>query len=202
MIRTLLFDMGNVLVHFSHERMCRQMAHVCRVDPAAVRELLLETDMLADFERGRLSEADVHQRFEAQFGGPIDAGELVRAGSDIFTLNDPIVPVLDALKLHGHRLVLLSNTSISHLNWIRSEFDVLDRFDALVTSCGAGAIKPDPAIFAAALAAIECAPQECFYTDDIPAYVQAGRDFGLQAEVFTHVNDLRGHLALRGVELP
>src|SRR5690606_26982134 len=124
-----------------------------------------------------------------------------RAGSDIFQLNAPIVPVLAALKTRGNRLVLLSNTSTAHFEFIPRNFDVLKPFDEFIVSFRVGAIKPEPAIFEAALAAIECEPHECFYTDDIPQYVDAGRGHGLDAEVFTGAVQLRQQLAARGVRL-
>ncbi len=198
-IRTVLFDMGNVLVHFSHDLMYRQIGDVCDVEPDTIRGWLEQTGLLADFERGRVSEAELHAAIEARLGRVLPTAELLRAASDIFKLNAPIVPVLDSLRHRGYRLVLLSNTSVSHFNWIRREFDVLDRFDALITSYEAGAIKPEPPIYEAALTVINCDPGDCFYTDDIPAYVEAGRQFGLQAEVFTGVEELREHLAARGV---
>ncbi len=108
------------------------------------------------------------------------------------------MPVIDWLKRSGVRLVLLSNTSRWHLEWIRRKWNVLDAFDQLVLSYEVGAIKPEPAIFESALTAIQCPPEHCFYTDDIPAYVARGREFGLQAEVFTDVDNLIQHLGARG----
>src|SRR5690606_20453279 len=101
------------------------------------------------------------------------------AGSDIFELNSTIIPVLDALKSQGYRLVLLSNTCVSHFEFIWNEFEVLQRFDDYVTSYTAGAIKPDPAIFQCALEKIQCAPEEAFYTDDIVEYISQARLLGM-----------------------
>ena len=110
-------------------------------------------------------------------------------------------PILEGLKKQGLRLVLLSNTSISHFEWIQQRYDFPALFDDLVLSYEVGAIKPEEAIFRAALDKIDCDPEECFYTDDISAYVAAGRTYGLQAEIFTGANDLREHLRMRGVSL-
>src|SRR5690606_35053307 len=120
-----------------------------------------------------------------------DFESLRLAVSDIFTLNEPMVPLLDALKARGHRLVLLSNTCVSHFEFASARFDVLQRFDDFVTSFTTGAIKPERAIFESALRRIECEPEECFYTDDIAQYVEVGRSFGLQGEVFTDADALR-----------
>lgn len=198
-IRTCLFDMGNVLVHFCHERMCAQMGALCGRTGEEIRRLVLESGVQWDFERGRHTEDEFHRAFQQAVQQTVPLEELRHAASDIFTLNESIVPVLDALKARGIRLVLLSNTSAFHFEFVQRRWDVLQRFDEFVVSYKVGAIKPEPAIFAAALRAIRCRPDECFYTDDIAAYIAMARRFGLQAEVFTDVTALREQLAERGI---
>ena len=99
----------------------------------------------------------------------MDRNALIDASSDIFTLNEPIVPLLDELRRLGVRLVLLSNTHPWHVDFVRRRFDVLDRFDELVLSYAVGAVKPEPAVFEATVKALRCSPSEAFYTDDIPS---------------------------------
>jgi putative hydrolase of the HAD superfamily len=200
-IETCLFDMGNVLVFFCHNRMCRQMGALCGCDEQVVRERVLDTGIQWSFERGELSEDEFHQQFEAALNCRVDRDELLHANANIFTLNESIVPVLDELKSRRIRLVLLSNTSVAHIGFIRRNWDVLDRFDDFILSCDVKSLKPDAGIYTAALAVIGCDPSNCFYTDDIPAYIEAGRRHGLQAEVFTDTQSLIGHLAARGVML-
>ncbi len=201
MIRTCLFDMGNVLVFFSHDRMCEQLGNLCDRSTEEIRQLLLDSGVQWNYERGWLSPAQFHRWFQEAAGREILFDDMKRAASDIFWLNEPIVPVLDQLKAQGVRLVLLSNTCITHFEWVRDHYDVLQRFDACVTSYGARAIKPEPEIYEAALREIGCEPGECFYTDDIPKYVTAGRQHGLMAEVFTDVPALLGHLGRHGVSV-
>jgi putative hydrolase of the HAD superfamily len=73
-------------------------------------------------------------------------------------------------------------------NWDCSLPDVLDRcelgelVDGVVTSAGVGARKPDPAIFAPALALAECAPAEALHVGDTAAEdVEAARAAGIPA---------------------
>jgi len=201
MIRTVVFDMGNVLVRFSHVRMCEQIGRLCGRSGADVAGLLLDSGLQWDFERGRVDEAGFHRRFVEAAGCPIDLDALRHAASDIFEPNDDVGEIVRALKDRGYRLVLLSNTSIAHYEFIRERWDLLEPFDELVLSYEVGATKPEPAIFEAALAAVRCRPAEAFYTDDIAAYVEAGRSHGLDAEVFTTATALRAHLAVRGVRM-
>lgn len=201
MIQTFLFDMGNVLVHFSHPRMCHQLAQVCGCEAEEVRALLFDGGWEGELERGEISDVQFQHRLEGHFNRDLDLAALVHAGSDIFTLNAPMVPILDSLRRRGTRLVLLSNTSVAHIQFVRRQFDILSYFDDFVLSCEVGAMKPDSAIFQAALKKIDCPPEHCFYTDDISQYVEVGRRHGLQAEVFTTAESLEKQLAARGIIL-
>jgi putative hydrolase of the HAD superfamily len=201
MLETLVFDMGNVLVHFSHEKMCAQIGALCGWSPPEARTRLLDSGWQAAFERGLKPPAQIHCELEAELGRPIDLAALRHAASDIFVLNTPIVPILDQLIARGHRLVLLSNTSLWHFEIIRKTFSVLERFDDFVLSCDVQAMKPEPAIFEAVVAKLQCPPRRAFYTEDLAAYVAAGRTHGLHAEIFTDVPALVRHLTARGVSL-
>jgi glucose-1-phosphatase len=199
LLKTILFDLGNVLVHFSHALMCEQIGAVLNRTGTEARSFLIDSGLMWDFERGKISEAELLAAVERDSGFRVEAVALSMACSDIFQLNEPIIPVIESLKRQGLRLVVLSNTSRWHIQWIRQKWDVLDHFDQLVLSYIVGAIKPEPMMYEAALKAIHCRPEECFYTDDIPAYVARAREFGLHAEVFTDVESLVRQLAERGV---
>jgi glucose-1-phosphatase len=201
LIRTFLFDMGNVLAFFSHDKMCEQMGLLCGQTQTEIRSLLIDSGMQWEYERGKLTPAEFHQRFEQAVGQSVDFEALLVAGSDIFELNTSILPVLDSLKAGGYRLVLLSNTCISHFEFVWNQYDVLQRFDDYVTSYAAGAIKPEPGIFECALKKIQCAPEEAFYTDDIPDYIREAKKLGIQGEVFTDTETLMGQLARRGIQV-
>lgn len=201
MLETCLFDLGNVLVMFSHDRMCRQLTELFQTDVSYIREALFEQRLQHRFERGHISETEFQSELERRFRTRVNFDDLRRAGADIFQLNEPIVPLLDELREAGHRLVLLSNTCISHYEWIRERFDILDRFDDYVLSFEVGACKPEPLIYQEALKAIACPPDRCFYTDDIQGHIEAAREHGLQAAQFLSVEQLREDLKTHGAEL-
>ncbi len=203
MLRTLLFDLGNVLLRFSHERMFSQMAAACGCSVERVRQVLRDERLQAEFERGRLTPQAFYDRFTQAVGATdaVSFEQLCMAASDIFEPDEPMLALVSQLRASGFRLVLLSNTCQPHIEHIRDRYDVLDRFDACVLSYQVGAVKPEPAIFEAAAVAAQAAPQECFYTDDLEENVQAGRRFGFDAETFTDIGQLRRQLRRRGVPL-
>jgi glucose-1-phosphatase len=201
MIKTCLFDMGNVLVFFSHDRMRRQMGGLCGKTAADIQRLIFDSGLQWDYERGRLSRAEFHRQFELAVKQSVDPQALDFAVSDIFVLNSSIVPVIAALKARGLRLVLMSNTSIAHFEFIWKKYTILQQFDAFTVSYESDAIKPEHPIYERALNLIECAPEECFYTDDIAAYIEAAKPFGLDAELFTQTAALVEQLYARGIKL-
>lgn len=201
MIDACLFDMGNVLVFFSHAVMCEQIAKVCDCTTDDVRRLLFDSRWQFEIERGEISEAEFHHRWEQHLGHPVDGPALLRAACDIFVPNWEIVPVLSALKQQGKRLVLLSNTCLSHIEFIRRQSNILQQFDALALSYEVGSMKPQPELYQAAIAMAGCAANRCFYTDDIEENVAAGKELGIHSEIYTNVSGLRSQLARLGVDL-
>lgn len=198
-IKTFLFDLGNVLMFFSHERMTVQLAEELGRTKEETWSLLFGSELQQDFERGRMTTQEFHERIEREVGRNLEREALERAVADIFWPNEPMRPLVQRLKSEGYRLVLLSNTSEPHVRFIRQQFDVLDDFDELVLSYEVGAAKPEPAIYQAALRAAQAAPNECFYTDDISKYVAAGRAHGIEAHLFEGYDGLVERLRSLGV---
>ncbi|MEZ6122045.1 MAG: hypothetical protein R3C49_02580 [Planctomycetaceae bacterium] len=97
-IKTCLFDMGNVLVYFSHDRMCDQVAEVCGISPDHARDLLLGTGLQLQLESGRISEEDFHATLERELDRGISFADLKYAAADIFWLNESIVPLLRTVR--------------------------------------------------------------------------------------------------------
>ncbi len=198
-LHTIVFDMGNVLVHFSHERMCAQIGALCGQSAAEIRTILMESGLNAEFERGFLNPEEMRDRLSQAVGQEFEVNALANAYADIFTLNEPMLGILDALNDQGKRLVLLSNTSVWHFDFIWERWPILQKLDDHVVSYKAGAIKPEPGIYQALLPLLQCPPENAFYTDDIADYIRIGRGFGLQAEVFIDDIALRYQLKNRGI---
>ena len=71
----------------------------------------------------------------------------------------------------------------------------------MTTSFQVGELKPNESIYLDAIQRAGCLPEECFYTDDIEAYVLKGRDLGLNAEIYTSTDLTRAALRELGVDV-
>lgn len=144
--------------------------------PAEVSDERLEAALRAEMAyyrehaqegRDEASLADLRERCAAlvsrELGVEIGVEELVSAIR--LTAYPDAVPALGALRDRGLRLIAVSN-------WDCSLPGVLERcgldglLDGTVTSAEAGAPKPDPAIFIAALELAGCEPDEALHVGD------------------------------------
>jgi putative hydrolase of the HAD superfamily len=198
-IRAVFFDIGNVVLHFSHERMCRQLAAASGATSTAVRRGIFESGFATRYDRGEATTADFMARLEEIAGRRLDPPLVRQAACDIFSVNPGVAAVIEELARRGVALGVLSNTCEVHSSFVLERFDVFQSLRHRVLSHRVGAVKPEPAIFRAAHEAAGCAPEECFFTDDRPEFVAAARRVGLDAETFRGARYLRRQLAARGL---
>ena len=198
MYKALIFDLGRVLVDFDFERGYQALEGVCPYDTAEIRRRIAATDLVERFETGLIAPAD----FVAQLSGilalDVDYAGFCKLWSGIFT--DPLLPdaMLEGLAAR-YRLVLLSNTNAIHFEAIRESYHFLRHFHHRILSYEVHAMKPRLEIFQAALECCGCPPEECFYTDDIAAYVAAAQRLGIDAVQFESRAQLERELKARGI---
>ena len=201
MIRAVLFDLGNVLLFFSHERMYAQMGALLDLPPAEVHALLARDRFQWRYEAGEVSTDEVMARLAALSRRPFTRDAMLEACSDIFTPNAAMLPVLRGLKSRGYRLVIVSNTNEAHMEWARPRYELFRYFDALIFSYDVRAMKPDRRFYAAAQKAAGCAPAACLFTDDLAENVAGAQAFGFDGVVFTGAEAFTAALAERGIQL-
>lgn len=209
--KVLYFDIGMVLVEFSHEVMCRQMAEVAGITTEAVREALFGSQenvaAIAHYEAGQITTEEFFDHFCQVTGTMPDRKRLSDAVCDIFRPIEPMFELVRALADAGNRLALLSNTNELQWNFLRDgRFPVMAvgqpqcAFDWAIVSYEVGIMKPEPGIYVAAARRAGAAPQEVFFTDDRLENVEGARAAGLDAVQFVDPDSLV--IALREREVP
>lgn len=200
MIKTIIFDLGKVLVPFDFKRGYDRLAPLCSYAPADIPERLRSCDLVTRFEEGKIAPEQFVEELTGLLELKANYEEFCGIWSSIF-LPDTLIPeaLLVALK-QRYRLLLLSNTNAIHFAMLSENYSLLRHFDHYVLSHEVGALKPSPVIYAEALKHARCAPQECFFTDDIPEYVEGARKAGIDAVQFENCSQIERELRSRGVE--
>ena len=200
----IYFDLGNVLLTFDHLRACSQIAVTCGLTTDRVRACLFEGDGLQlAYERGEVTSKEFCDRFRSHVDAIVADEELLLAGSDMFAQNTAILPIAAHLNSSGYDLGILSNTCEAHWQFVTDgKYDVLELFRGpVVLSYEVRSMKPDPAIYRAAIDAVDCEPAEIFFTDDRPENVEAAREAGMDAVIFSSVEQLASEFSRRGIEI-
>ena len=202
----LYFDLGNVLLSFCHERMCRQMGDVAGLDPSVVRRVLFESEDSLSFqlqlERGDISDQDYYEHFCRRTGSQPDQAQLAEAGSDIFAVIEPMEQLVRSLAAAGNRMGILSNVGAVHWQFISSDgrFPLVQQgFEFSICSFEVRSVKPEPAIYHTAIERAGVPAEEIFFTDDREENVVGARAVGIDAVPFISAEQLRLELQQRGV---
>jgi putative hydrolase of the HAD superfamily len=200
MIRTLIFDLGKVIIPFDFSRGYRAMEGLCGLPAADIPRRIGTTDLVIRFETGLVAPEDFVRELSDLLGLRVGYDQFCEIWSSIF-LPDTLIPeaMLEALA-RRYRLLLLSNTNAIHFGMIRERYPFVRHFHDLVLSHEVKAMKPSPLIYQEAIARAGCSAAECFFTDDIAAYVEGARKQGIDAEQFVSLEKLEKDLRARGVE--
>jgi glucose-1-phosphatase len=201
MIKTVIFDFGNVIGFFSHRLASRRLAAFAGVPEEEMHRYLFGGDLEIEFDSGRVSAPlllkQVRERFAFRCGDEV----LGEAFADIFRPNSEVCRLVPRLK-PSHRLLLASNTNELHCRQFKQQFaDTLKYFDALILSYEIGVCKPHAAFFEHCLRLADAASDQCLFIDDMAANVAGAISCGLQAIQYSSENNLSARLADLGISL-
>ena len=199
MIKTVMLDLGNVIVPVDFRRCHAALSAVCSIPAQEIPRRISTTGLVQRFETGRVEPQDFVREVSEILGMKVTYAEFWEIWSDIVA-PEPILPesVIAALA-RDRRLLLLSNTNVIHFEMIEQRFPLLRHFHDYVLSYQVGAMKPDPRIYQEAIARAGCRAEECFFTDDVPAFVEGARAHGIDAVQFLSRGQLHSELAARGI---
>lgn len=190
MIRFVYFDLGNVLVNFSHQRMYEQLAAVLDVHPTQVQAVFADHALQNRYETGLLTTAGYCDELNRLLRVSGEHSKVVEAASDIFWLNEPVISWVRHLKDRQLPLGVLSNTCEAHWeNVVNGPFQhVLPEFSEVILSFEIGAMKPDAKIYEVAIERAGVAAEEILFADDREENVEGARAAGLDAHLFAGVD--------------
>lgn len=184
MIRNILFDMGNVLIHFDRDLFMTRLGVLEEDKPLLMREVFLSVEWV-QMDRGILREAEAAKRIRDRI-----PRRLHDAADKLVSMWDrPILPIegmyelIEELKQKGYGIYLLSNASLrQHEYWHRipaSKF-----FHGKLISADELVMKPHPDFYHRALERFGLTAEECFFVDDVPANIEGALYCGIPGAVF------------------
>ena len=194
MIKTIIFDLGSVIVNVHKPNLYRKWAENSGKNVDEVIDYYENSPAGKRFTRGELSSKEYYRIAVGELNLKLNFDDFRKDYCNIFTLNSDVAKIIQKLK-RNFRLILLSNTDALHFGYLKKKYRILDIFDDYVLSYEVGYRKPNPLIFFEAIKKSETSPFNCVYFDDIYGFVFVARLMGIKAFQYKNyeklVNDLK-----------
>ena len=200
-VKSVLTDLGGVLIHYSIDLAIAAWARLAHVDAAVVAESVMMDEAWEAFEVGRLTEPEFCSHLRRQSGLDLTDDELIEGWNSIYIgVNAPVERLLRDVGSRGIRVVAVTNTNVTHQRAWQERFAASLRFlDAVYSSWQVGARKPDPAFFEDVLESEQASPHEALFIDDVERYVEVAEGLGIDGILYTGADGLRDAFAARGL---
>jgi glucose-1-phosphatase len=205
MIRLFVFDLGNVIVPFEHRQIVVKLLKTVKdkIVPSP-RDFFsfmfdLEQGFVNPYEEGVISSLEFFTTIRDRYGLEIDFEQFKTIWNPIFGHNQEMNEIIQYLKGKDYPVFLLSNTNELHFAYILKNYPIIHTLDEWILSFEVGAKKPKKRIFDVVFERMDVKPEEVFYVDDIPEYVEAAKSYGFQGMVFTDASALREVIRKNGI---
>jgi putative hydrolase of the HAD superfamily len=138
-----------------------------------------DTNAWALFERGQVDFAGFCQLFEAEareLGYEVDAQAVMAA-----IRGEPRPEMFEAVRFCKSRfkIAALTNNFASSRERPEANSDIFGLFDVLIESSKVGVRKPDPRFYELACEALDVAPTEAVFLDDLGINLKSARQMGI-----------------------
>jgi glucose-1-phosphatase len=186
MLKTILLDIGNVLVHLrSHDAIDRQ-SFMTGLSVPKLHQILFEQGLLNRLEVGQLSKEQFLDHIRLHSQKEFLNEDMIAGINDMFSENTLMTALLPKFKQKGIRLVIVSNTNDIHYPFLRNKYEFFSYFDQNILSHKIGFSKPHREFYQKALEAAECEAHECLFVDDLDKNIAAAREAGFHGVIYSN----------------
>ncbi len=184
-IKTIIFDFGQVLVHFEPSYMVGVYVND-ESDKALLEEVVFDRLYWDRLDNGTISNEETMSLIKERLPERLwDVADKIYYD---WVYNIPEIDGMSELlshlkNKHGVRLFLLSNISnyfVSHAN----EIPILKKLDGLVMSAPIGIVKPSYEIFDYICKKYDIVPSEAIFVDDRIDNIEGAKAYGINGYVF------------------
>lgn len=179
-MRFILFDIGNVLVRYDHQRTMTALADLYHADPVQLSTFYNQIGR--QFGVGEITPTQVVDMLNSRFNTSHSLEEFTKAFCAGLMRDDAALAYAVALQVEDELAVgAISNTNAVHVAWLDDRAPELNEFELVIMSNEVGLRKPDPEIYELAMEILNASPAQILYVDDLAENVEAARQLGMSA---------------------
>jgi HAD superfamily hydrolase (TIGR01509 family) len=196
-IKTVLFDLGNVLVYIDFNAFWRDLGFIHPEEMANVTEGY--TSFTKQYEMGTIGTLSYLQGLRTVFNNKFTIVQLERAFSCI--IQQPVEGMFDIVKRvsRTHQTALASNTNEIHYKLSQAKLNALGILQKHYLSYQLQVMKPDHGFYDSIIKDQGILPSKILFIDDISENVKAAKIAGMQILLFKSTEQLETDLKVLGV---
>ena len=189
MLRSIIFDLGNVLVNVEYERF-RNKLFASGVTPETYNNFFTGGNYrLLGYESGDISTDEFVDRCLKGLSLNMTREDFSYAFNDMFSeirgMSALVRKLADEKK---YNLFLLSNTSPLHFEYIMKNYDYVNMLDKYALSYKLKSLKPQAEIYERTVGYLNIIPEESLFIDDLPENCEAAEKFGIKTIKYDREN--------------
>lgn len=201
MIKTVIFDIGNVMVDFCFDKFIRKNKdpeQICE----RIRRATLESGFWGELDLGILSYEEVLQKFidmDPELEPQIRA--IFNDTTGIVLKRDYAILLVKKLRQNGYQVLALSNFPEKVYLENREPLAFLEEMDGYILSYRDHVIKPDPKIYRLLQERYGFLPEECVFVDDLQENLDAAKEQGWHTVLFIGYEQMLAALQELGIKM-
>jgi len=198
-IKAIIFDLGRVLVGVDLTKGI--FKYTQQENPKSeiqILDTLMHDSFYQDYACGKFTAEQFQQEFCRRLNLDFDFEAFKREWNDVFKT----IPGMEALvtKLSTtYKIGLLSDIGPLHWEHLMETLPVLERIEKPVLSYQIGFLKPEKATYLKAAESVQTEPKSCLFIDDREVNVNGAKSAGMQAIVFSGIEQLSRDLITLGL---
>jgi len=195
MIKTIFFDIGNVLVDVSTDRVVdRLLKFGLEKSQIEINSLFNDFGAFGLYERGYLSSYDFYIEILNRTNIKMPYNEFISAWCDMFSPKPRVFNLLKRLR-DNYKLGLLSNTNALHINYLKDNYDFFSMIDYECYSFELHSVKPEKTIYQNAIFITGNFPEQVLFIDDKRENVSGAKETGIKSLQFESYEKLEKDLS-------
>jgi len=203
-IKTIVFDLGNVVVNFDHWIAVNKISHLCSYSPKEIFDMFFDSPLTKAFEKGKISPQEFYSKVKKKLKCDISYKDFLPIWNKIFflTSNNLIIHKMIRKLKKQYKIFLLSNINKAHFNYLRNSLDgIFDEFNRVILSYKVEMIKPEKNIYNLVRKFSKSQFNNILYIDDREDLISAASKLGIKSIRYVNPKALKQRLSIFGVKV-
>lgn len=187
MIKTIVFDIGRVLIGFEWEDYTNRIfaGRLSDEEIDIVNKATFRSPLWNEQDIGIMDIEDIHAGMRKLAPGYEEyAQEALDRVGECVQRKDYAIPWIEEMKRLGYQVLYLSNLSDFAFSERGNSYDFITHMDGGILSWTVKCIKPDHRIYELLFERYNLRPEECVFIDDSKVNIEVAKDLGMKGIVF------------------